>query len=244
MVLHRQILFSLAIAAIAEVILMWASAEQVPSLRRVAPSYLKLVTSSNFWPFMLISALMVFVLLVVILLFSVLTSIPYAVALSTSLLVRSWSSPLLPPIRSMSSANRSCIWAFHRWRWIRGGHGKFPAWSSPGTSWTGRVRVRIPDGHLLLFWRTPLADSSRGLHCWSSHIVSEWLESILPLCWNVWGPTAGLHARLCQTPTWSLRSCRWWLYYWRSVLLCSGLVSNLLFLLPTVPQPWPWVGWG
>ena len=48
MVLHRQILFSLAIAAIAEAILMQISAEQVPSLHRVAPSYLKLVTSSNF----------------------------------------------------------------------------------------------------------------------------------------------------------------------------------------------------
>ena len=58
-------------------------------MHRVAPSYLKLVTSSNFWPFMLISVLMLFVLLVMILLFSVLTSIPYTVALSTSLLMRS-----------------------------------------------------------------------------------------------------------------------------------------------------------
>ena len=54
----------------------------------VGPRYLKLVTSSNFWLFMLILAL-IFVLLVIILLFPVLTSIPYAVALSTSLLVRS-----------------------------------------------------------------------------------------------------------------------------------------------------------
>ena len=72
MVLHRQILFSLAIAAIAEAILRQTSAEQVPSLHRVAPRYLKLVTSSNFWPIMLISALILFM----ILLFSVLTSIP------------------------------------------------------------------------------------------------------------------------------------------------------------------------
>ena len=54
---------------------MRTSAEQVSSLHRVAPRYLKLVTSSNFWPFMLISALMLFVLLVMILLFSVLTSV-------------------------------------------------------------------------------------------------------------------------------------------------------------------------
>ena len=88
-VLHREILFSLAIAAIAEAILMQPTAEQVPSLHRVAFRYLKLVTSSSFWPFMLRSALMLFMLLVIILLFSSLTSIPYAVALSTSLLVRS-----------------------------------------------------------------------------------------------------------------------------------------------------------
>ena len=49
MVLHRQILFCLAIAAMAETILMPTSAEQVPSLHRVAPGYLKLVASSNFW---------------------------------------------------------------------------------------------------------------------------------------------------------------------------------------------------
>ena len=109
MVLHRQILFTLAIAAIAEEILMRISAEQVPSLHKVAPRYLKLVISSNFWPFLLISSLMLFVLsviaqrwcnplwltglraptIVIALLFSVLTSIPYVVALSTSMLVRS-----------------------------------------------------------------------------------------------------------------------------------------------------------
>ena len=49
MVLHRQILFSLAIAAIADAIMMRTSAEQVPSLQKVAaPRYLELVTSSNF----------------------------------------------------------------------------------------------------------------------------------------------------------------------------------------------------
>ena len=44
------------------------SAEEVPSLHRVAPRYFKLVTSSSFRPFMLISALMMFVLYVTILL--------------------------------------------------------------------------------------------------------------------------------------------------------------------------------
>ena len=100
LVFHCQVLFNLDIAVTAETILMWTSAEQVPSLHRVAPRYLKLVIISNFWLFILISALMLFVLLVMILLFSLPTSIPYTVALSLSLLVRSWkSSLLLPPIR-------------------------------------------------------------------------------------------------------------------------------------------------
>ena len=58
-------------------------------MHRVAPSYLKLVTSSYFWPFMLISALMLFMLWVMILLFSVLTSILYAIYLQVLVLVRS-----------------------------------------------------------------------------------------------------------------------------------------------------------
>ena len=62
MVLHHQILFSLAIAATAVAILIRTSAERVPFLHRVATMYLKLVTSSDFWPFVLISALMLFVL--------------------------------------------------------------------------------------------------------------------------------------------------------------------------------------
>ena len=87
--LQCQVLFSLTIVAIAEAILMQTSAEQVSSLHRVAPRYLKLVIPLNFYPFTLTSAPMLFVLLVLIWLISVLTSIPYYVALSTSLLVRS-----------------------------------------------------------------------------------------------------------------------------------------------------------
>ena len=69
----------------------------VAILLRVAPWYLKLVTSSSFWPFMLISAPILFVPFVHKLLFSVLTSIPYAVLLTTSLFLRSLTLPLLPP---------------------------------------------------------------------------------------------------------------------------------------------------
>ena len=57
MVLHRQILFGLATVSIAEAILMQTSAAWVSSSYRDAPRYFKLVTCSNFWPFMLISAL-------------------------------------------------------------------------------------------------------------------------------------------------------------------------------------------
>ena len=102
MVSLRQILFCLAIA---EAILMGTFADQVPFSHSVAPRYWKLVISSNFWPFIVISALALLVLLVMILLFSVLASIPYADTLFMNLLVRSLSSPMLPPIRSMSSEN-------------------------------------------------------------------------------------------------------------------------------------------
>ena len=73
MALLHHVLFNLAIAAIAKAIMMRISAQQVPSLHRVVPGYLKLVTSSNFWPFM--SRL----LLLVILLCSVLTSSLYVI---------------------------------------------------------------------------------------------------------------------------------------------------------------------
>ena len=64
-----ELLRQMAISAIAEAILMRISAKQVPSLHRVAQKHLKLVTSSHFWPFLLISTLMLFVLLVINLLF-------------------------------------------------------------------------------------------------------------------------------------------------------------------------------
>ena len=51
MVLLCQTLFNLAIAAVSEAILMRIFTEQVPSLHRIAPRHLKLVTSSDFWPF-------------------------------------------------------------------------------------------------------------------------------------------------------------------------------------------------
>ena len=37
------------------------------------------------------------------------------------------------------------------------------------------IHWSIADGYLLLFWRTPLVDCSRGLHCLSSLIQPDWL---------------------------------------------------------------------
>ena len=177
---------------------------------------------------------MLFVLLVMILLFFVLTSIPYDLALSASLLVRSWSSPLLPPIKSMSRQIVNCIWAFNQWRWMCGGHGVLPAWSSLGTSRTGWVRVGIRDGHLLLSWRTSLADCSRELHCWSSHIVSEWLELVLRLCWSFQGPATGVRARLCQNAILKsmklLNRSHW-------CCRCFCMMTRLLKICSTVLRP-------
>ena len=90
MALHCHILFSLAITAIARAILTRTSAEQVPSLHRVAPRYLKLVTP--LWLLAVHANICTDVVRGVghdLALFFAPTSIPLAFALSTSLLVMS-----------------------------------------------------------------------------------------------------------------------------------------------------------
>ena len=47
-VLLRQTLFNLAIAAVVEAIFVWISVKQVPPLHKVTALYLKLVMSSDF----------------------------------------------------------------------------------------------------------------------------------------------------------------------------------------------------
>ena len=78
---------------------MRTSAEQVPSLHRVAPRYLILVTSSSFWPFVLVRAVSHNILL-----FFVLTSIPLIRLRVGEVL--NLSSPLLTLLRWISEANR------------------------------------------------------------------------------------------------------------------------------------------
>lgn len=97
--LFFHILSSLAFAVV--VIGVWISALQVPSFDRAALKYLKLDTSSSGSPSMVTQTLVLHVLFTITLDFFLLSSIPYALALSTSLLVR--FSLLLPAIRSILS---------------------------------------------------------------------------------------------------------------------------------------------
>ncbi|KAH3882366.1 hypothetical protein DPMN_006302 [Dreissena polymorpha] len=94
-------LLSQAKAAVAMAIIIWTSAVLVQSLDRFAPMYLKLVTFYSFLPFMVMSALVVFMLLTMI---SMRTFILYAPAL----LVLFCSSLLIPSMRSMSSWRLVC----------------------------------------------------------------------------------------------------------------------------------------
>ena len=75
---------------------MRISAEQVPSLHMVATRYLELVTFSNFWLFMLIIALMLFMLLV----HSICRCSVY------KFVGEVFKFKIVAAIRSMSSANR------------------------------------------------------------------------------------------------------------------------------------------
>ncbi|KAH3696980.1 hypothetical protein DPMN_084464 [Dreissena polymorpha] len=68
----------LAIAAVVIAILTRTSAVQVPSLERVAPKYFKLITSSSFSSFVVMSELVFFMLVIMIFDCSVLTFIPFA----------------------------------------------------------------------------------------------------------------------------------------------------------------------
>ena len=73
----------LAPCSVVGFVLQVGGAEKLP--QALDPKYLKLLTSSNFWPFMLIFVLMLFVLLVMILLGSLPTSMKYVLVLSMRL---------------------------------------------------------------------------------------------------------------------------------------------------------------
>ena len=98
----------------------------------------------------------------------------------------SWSSSLLPPIRSMLSVNCRLhmgllpIEMDEWWSW----NVSCMIFSRNKLNWMGKSKHpwRIPT----LVWKnSPIADCWRGLQCWSSHAVPEWLEPVLPLCWSL-----------------------------------------------------------
>jgi len=105
LMLLLMILSSLARADVAVAMRAFTSLFDVPSFVRMEPKYLNWLTSSSISPFIFISVLSLLALLPMIFDFSVLTSMPYALTRSDRLSGRFCSSCLLPPMRSMSSAN-------------------------------------------------------------------------------------------------------------------------------------------
>ena len=105
MALLFQMTLSLVMADAARLSFLFTSSVELPSLDKVEPRYLKLSTSSRFCPFSMMEVAACWVrIFTVTLLFSALTSIPYARAVLSSLMVKSWSSASMLPMRSMSSA--------------------------------------------------------------------------------------------------------------------------------------------
>ena len=194
--LHHQILFSPAIAATAEAILMLISAERVLSLQRVAPNYLKLVTCSNHWPFTLKLALMLLVLLVMILLFSV--WLPFHMPL-LCLRVCRWGPEVHHCCRPAFDRCRQivgCIWTFHQmemgvcWSWsiscmifsmnkLNGMGDSKHHWRTP--------TVALQNSHSWLFKGTTLLEFSYSA-------LMPWTSPCSML--NIWGPATDLQARL------------------------------------------------
>ena len=133
MVLHRQILFSLI---------------QKHTKHRVAPRYLKLVTFSYFLPFN--------------------ANKKYLHCLCLALFCADFHSICRCSVYESVgevlkfTTNRRLLMDFSPVEMDVWGNVLFSAWSSPETSWTVWLWVSIHDGHLLLSWRTPLADCSKG----------------------------------------------------------------------------------
>ncbi|KAH3800527.1 hypothetical protein DPMN_154160 [Dreissena polymorpha] len=87
---------SLTIASVSRAILIWTSVALVPFFDRVAPNYFKLVNPYGFSPFMSDVFTGVVHTVYHVLLFR--RADPYDPALSENMLVRSWTSLLMPLI--------------------------------------------------------------------------------------------------------------------------------------------------
>lgn len=102
-----QMTLSFVMENVARLSRVFTSLIELPSLVRVEPRYLKLSTSSNFCPFSMMQVGAGWLwLFTIILLYSMLTSMPCAPAALSSLVVRFWSSTSLPPTRLMPCAKR------------------------------------------------------------------------------------------------------------------------------------------
>ena len=106
--LSLQMVFSLASAAVVCAILDSTSGLEPWSVT-TAPRYLKLTTSSNFSPLILMSMLIPFALLVISLVFSALISMPKAAEVLSRRSTREASSSSFPARSSMSSAKRKLV---------------------------------------------------------------------------------------------------------------------------------------
>ena len=106
--LSLQMVLSLASAAVVRAILDSTSGLEPWSVT-TAPRYLKLSTSSNFSPLILMSMLIPFALLVISLVFSALISMPKAAEVLPRRSTREASSSSFPARPSMSSAKRKLV---------------------------------------------------------------------------------------------------------------------------------------
>ena len=147
-----------------------------------------------------------------------------------------------------------------------GGHGVLPTWSSLGTSWTGWVRVRIPDGYPVVLknfpsWqlkRTALLVFSRGAWmAWTSpsSILKLLRTCHMPACQtlsNAFLKFMKLQNRSCwccrcfSVMTWLLKICSTVLWICSTVLwpglkpACSSASSSSTLALSQLRITWSW----
>ena len=183
---------------------------------------------------MLISALMLYVIIMLVMLlrFSVLSSIPYAIALSTKIVGEVVKFIILPPIKSMSSANcrlHKDLTPMEMDVW----------WSYAVVSCMIFSRNKLKKmGESKHPWRIPtvvLKNFPRKLHCWSSHMVPEWLEP--PRSSSMLKLLRTCHRPACQTLSNAFLKTKklWNKSHW--CCMCCFMMTRLLKVCSTVLRP-------
>ena len=195
--------FSLVTAAV-----VWAILDSTSGLYplsdTIAPRYLKLRTVSSFLLSMVMSVLMPLVLFVINWVFSALICMPYAVEASSRWFTNLTSSYSCPARPSMLSAKRKIVIVLPPILSV-------PSWSSSASAiilrrcWRGWGKADILSA-LQLWFRTILQCCCHDRLGWSPCCKGIlWFWSGCHWCYTVsWLPTK-LHAKLCQTPSWSPR---------------------------------------